>query len=182
MRPPWLPQQTTEYLDGDMVDQGLRGSTATWVRPGCCRTRTCRCATSLTAAAICATISSSAAFGNVIAQTQYNGLGGATPETPQTDTWTGLFTFAGMQRDPATGLYYDNARYYSPSLQRFISPDPLGLSGGGTNLFAYTDNAPTDATDPERDVKDLHHSAKHRIGGRHWFLGAHEPVVRFRWD
>ena len=31
-----------------------------------------------------------------------------------TCAWTPLYTYAGMQLDQATGLYYDGARYYSP--------------------------------------------------------------------
>ncbi len=148
-----LPQQTTQYLDGDMVDQvfGRIDSTLgpAWLEQD---KNMSVCDITDGNGDLRDTIQYGA-FGNVTAQTQYNGLGGSTPETPQTDTWTGLFTFAGMQRDPATGLYYDNARYYSPSLQRFISPDPLGLSGGGTNLYVYTGNAPTDASDPSGMLK-----------------------------
>ena len=39
-------------------------------------------------------------------------------------------------------------RYYSPALQRFISEDPIGLSGGDPNFYAYTFNSPTNLTDP----------------------------------
>ena len=35
-----------------------------------------------------------------------------------------------------------------PRLRRFNKPDPIGLSGGDTNLFAYTFNTPTRWTDP----------------------------------
>jgi hypothetical protein len=34
--------------------------------------------------------------------------------------------FNGRENDQ-TGLYYYRARFYSPSLQRFISEDPIGL-------------------------------------------------------
>jgi RHS repeat-associated protein len=46
-----------------------------------------------------------------------------------------------------TGLYYYRARYYSPSLQRFISEDPIGVSGG-INLYAYVGNNPVSYSDP----------------------------------
>jgi RHS repeat-associated protein len=36
------------------------------------------------------------------------------------------FQYTGREND-ATGLYYYRARYYSPTLRRFISEDPLGL-------------------------------------------------------
>jgi RHS repeat-associated protein len=39
------------------------------------------------------------------------------------------FQFTGREND-ATGLYYLRARYYSPTLQRFISEDPLHLGSG----------------------------------------------------
>jgi hypothetical protein len=42
-----------------------------------------------------------------------------------------------------TGLYYYRARYYSPTLQRFISQDPIGFGGGSPNLYQYALNAPT---------------------------------------
>ena len=38
------------------------------------------------------------------------------------------------------------SRYYDPALGRFLSMDP---SGDGDNWYAYCDNSPTGATDPE---------------------------------
>ncbi|MGW4423233.1 RHS repeat-associated core domain-containing protein [Streptosporangium sp. NPDC004631] len=55
-------------------------------------------------------------------------------------------TYTGRE-DDGTGLMYYRARYYSPTLQRFISEDPIGLTGGA-NLYTYAGNAPTDYTDP----------------------------------
>jgi RHS repeat-associated protein len=57
------------------------------------------------------------------------------------------FQFTGQQND-GTGLYYDHARYYSAALGRFISQDPLGLSGGTPNMYEYTADSPTLFTDP----------------------------------
>jgi RHS repeat-associated protein len=57
------------------------------------------------------------------------------------------FQFAGQQND-GTGLYYDNARYYSAALGRFTSQDPLGLAGGTANTYEYTADSPTIFTDP----------------------------------
>jgi RHS repeat-associated protein len=58
--------------------------------------------------------------------------------------------------DSETGLYYFNHRYYSPSLGRFLSPDPLFLGQPereldlpqAHNLYAYAANDPVDYTDP----------------------------------
>jgi RHS repeat-associated protein len=47
--------------------------------------------------------------------------------------------FQGQYRDEETGLHYNRMRYYDPASGRFISRDPLGLSGG-TNGFAYAKN------------------------------------------
>jgi RHS repeat-associated protein len=57
------------------------------------------------------------------------------------------FQYAGSEND-STGLYYDRARYYSPTAARFISQDPLGQEGSGPNLYRYVDNTPINATDP----------------------------------
>ncbi|GIE89927.1 RHS repeat-associated core domain-containing protein [Actinoplanes regularis] len=59
---------------------------------------------------------------------------------------TNGFTYTGRE-DDGTGLMYYRARYYSPTLQRFISEDPIGFAGG-TNLYAYAANSPTNYTDP----------------------------------
>jgi RHS repeat-associated protein len=55
--------------------------------------------------------------------------------------------YAGEHED-ASGLYYDNARYYSPTLGRFISTDPLGIDGGSANPYEYADDDPIDWGDP----------------------------------
>ncbi len=54
--------------------------------------------------------------------------------------------FTGRENDP-TGLYFNRARYYSPSLHRFISEDPSGVRGG-INLYQYGDGDPVNMSDP----------------------------------
>lgn len=39
-------------------------------------------------------------------------------------------------------------RFYSPSLSRFISRDPAGFEGSGTNLYWYANGNPLNFTDP----------------------------------
>jgi RHS repeat-associated protein len=56
------------------------------------------------------------------------------------------FQYAGREND-GTGLYYNRARYYSSTLQRFISQDPSGLSAG-VNMYAYVGGNPVMSTDP----------------------------------
>jgi len=55
--------------------------------------------------------------------------------------------YAGRELEDETGLYYNNARWYDPTLHRFISQDPIGLEGG-INLYSYVANDPVNFTDP----------------------------------
>lgn len=55
--------------------------------------------------------------------------------------------FPGQYYDAETGLYYNNARYYSPSIGRYYKSDPIGLDGG-LNTYTYSDSDPVDEYDP----------------------------------
>jgi RHS repeat-associated protein len=61
-------------------------------------------------------------------------------------TTTNSFAFTGRELD-AANLYYYRARYYNPSLQRFISEDPVRLRGG-PNFYSYVWNNPPNGKDP----------------------------------
>lgn len=54
--------------------------------------------------------------------------------------------YPGQYADKGTGLHYNTFRYYDPDVGRFVSQDPIGLSGG-LNLYAYASN-PTAWIDP----------------------------------
>jgi len=58
--------------------------------------------------------------------------------------------YCAYHYDAETGNYFCEARYYSPTLGRFISRDPLSGAefSQGTNLYAYCDNNYLNATDP----------------------------------
>lgn len=60
---------------------------------------------------------------------------------------TSSYQYTGREND-GTGLYFYRARYYNPTLQRFISEDPIGFAGGDANLYAYVGNSPTNFFDP----------------------------------
>ena len=64
-------------------------------------------------------------FGQDLAST------GSTPNT---------LKYTGREQDPS-GLYYYRARYYDPSVRRFLSEDPLGFDAG-INFYAYAENSP----------------------------------------
>jgi hypothetical protein len=50
----------------------------------------------------------------------------------------------GVSRVPS----YYRARYYNPTTGRFLSEDPMGFAGSGTNLYAYARNNPISNRDP----------------------------------
>jgi len=53
----------------------------------------------------------------------------------------------GREYSWKTGLYYFRARWYDPVTGRWLSKDPIGLSGG-VNLYAYCHNDPINYNDP----------------------------------
>jgi RHS repeat-associated protein len=57
------------------------------------------------------------------------------------------YQYTGREND-GTGLYYYRARYYHPELQRFVSEDPIGLSGSGVNFYPYVNNSAINFNDP----------------------------------
>ena len=80
---------------------------------------------------------------------------GAASSLRQYDAWGNVevganesgYSFTGREWDVEIGLYYYRARYYAPSIGRFISEDPIGF-GGGANFFAYVRGRVTTHNDP----------------------------------
>jgi RHS repeat-associated protein len=56
------------------------------------------------------------------------------------------YGFTGREPDE-TGLVYYRARYYEPTLGRFVSMDPAGMPDG-VNRYAYVGNDPVGMVDP----------------------------------
>jgi len=56
------------------------------------------------------------------------------------------FGYTGQRYDSEIGLYNYKARYYSPSIGRFLQPDPLGYNTG-LNLYSYVGNNAPNMTD-----------------------------------
>ena len=91
-------------------------------------------------------------LGSVVGVT--NNLGG-TDATQRFDAWGNQIASTGTQtrygytgREPdETGLIFYRARFYDPSIGRFISRDPIGLQGG-INQYAYVNGNPVNFTDP----------------------------------
>ena len=61
------------------------------------------------------------------------------------------FQFTGREND-GTGLQYNRARYYDPAAGRFISQDPAGFAGSGSNLYWYAYGSPLAFTDPTGEI------------------------------
>jgi RHS repeat-associated protein len=58
-----------------------------------------------------------------------------------------LYRFSSKELHAASGLYYYGYRFYEPSLQRWLSRDPLGEKAGW-NLYGYVDNDGAGRVDP----------------------------------
>ncbi|WP_344466976.1 RHS repeat-associated core domain-containing protein [Kitasatospora kazusensis] len=65
-------------------------------------------------------------------------------------SWAGDKGFVGGTKDDATGLTNLGAREYQPATGRFLNPDPLLDAGNPQqwNGYAYSDNDPVNASDP----------------------------------
>ena len=96
----------------------------------------------------------SAASGQVAERYAYNAYGTAAVFDPNwnyvsftlADSTVGnTLGFASMSLDPVTGLYYDEARWYSTAVSNFITQDPALAD---ENLYRYCSNQPADLTDP----------------------------------
>src|SRR5262249_53220660 len=59
-----------------------------------------------------------------------------------------VYLHQGSRFSTTTGLYNDRNRDYSPALQIWVSPDPLGYAAGDANFVRYVGNGPTNLTDP----------------------------------
>ncbi len=53
----------------------------------------------------------------------------------------------GMWSDPETGIAYNRFRWYVAQWGRYLSPDPMGVSGGD-HPYVYADNDPVNLSDP----------------------------------
>jgi RHS repeat-associated protein len=87
-------------------------------------------------------------LGQVVATYTYDAYGNALLDAASGEN---AYQFAGEQRDPETGLDYLRARYYDPTLGRFISADAFsGSIDDPISLhdYIYAHNNPVLNTDP----------------------------------
>jgi RHS repeat-associated protein len=136
---------TTAYVyDGvDVVDELLGASTVSYLRTLAIDEPLSRGASEFYLAdALGSTMALTTPDGTLETQYTYSPFG----DTAIAGASDNALQFTGREQD-GTGLYYYRARYYHPGLQRFVSEDPIGLSGG-PNLYAYVNNNPVNYVDP----------------------------------
>jgi RHS repeat-associated protein len=86
------------------------------------------------------------ADGEPVWQAEYDAFGKATIQTGA--VLFQPFRLAGQYRDAESGLHYNKARYYDPSMGRYLSMDPLFLEGGSDNFYVYCNGDPINHVDP----------------------------------
>jgi len=118
------------------------------------------------------------ASGNITARFEYTPYGvsvssmGAAPDGPG---------YTGHVNDPDTGLVYMQARYYDPSMGRFLSVDPVTPSSGNTfsfNRYDYANNNPINHADPDGRCSDADGSCGRMVAAQGTYAAAHpnEPL------
>ena len=94
--------------------------------------------------ALGSTIAMTNSSGSNVVQYTYDPFGNTTVTSGGS---TNSYEYTGREND-GTGVYFYRGRCYSPTLQRFMSEDPIGFGGGQVNLYAYVGNNPLNLIDP----------------------------------
>jgi RHS repeat-associated protein len=74
-------------------------------------------------------------------------------QTTFTGSVVNPFRYTARELDSETGLMYYRARYYEPTLGRFLSEDPLRFGAGDTDFYSYVHNGPLIYRDPSGRTK-----------------------------
>lgn len=126
--------QTHRYLHGPRIDQVLAEETAD---------RETRWALTDHQGSVRGVIDNQ---GTVVNHITYNSFGQVTNQSNPTAYFR--FGYTGRELDQESGQYFYRARYYDPSVGRFISEDPIGFDAGDANLYRYVFNSSPNYVDP----------------------------------
>ena len=90
--------------------------------------------------------------GSIVESYNYDAYGNVTIKNSggnviSTSAYGNRFLFQGREYDYTTQLYNFRARWYDPETGRWLSNDPIGISGG-LNLYAFCGNDPVNYMDP----------------------------------
>lgn len=119
----------TKYLNGDGIDNKLRTQTGNSV-------------SYFLADHLGSTTGLANSSGSLASSNSYDSFGNQTNLS-----FPSRYQFTGREFDSFSGLQFSRARFYDSNLGRFLSEDPIGLSGG-INQYGYVTNNPLNATDP----------------------------------
>jgi RHS repeat-associated protein len=88
------------------------------------------------------------ANGDLVARYAYDAWGNLLDaDVAVSDLADNRYLFQGREYSHATGLYNFRLRWYDPATGRWLSKDPIGISGG-LNLYAFCGNDPVNYMDP----------------------------------
>lgn len=120
------------------------------------------------------------ASGSIVESYQYDAWGNTSvfdgSGNPLTQSAIGnRFCWQGREISWKTRLYYFRARWYEPTTGRWLSNDPIGISGG-LNQYVFCGGNPVNWIDPF----GLAYFGSRPLGGAPWIPGAsHDPIDDF---
>ena len=90
--------------------------------------------------------------GNIRWAAQYTAFGQTSIISSGDSAINSNLRLPGQYADSESGLYYNWQRYYDANTGRYISSDPIGLTGG-FNRYAYVGGNPVGWVDPSGEFK-----------------------------
>ena len=85
--------------------------------------------------------------GNIVETFIYDNAYGTILKHNKTEQTYNPYCYTGREFD-SKELYYYRARYYDPTIGRFISNDPIEFMGGDFNFYRYVGGDPVNFRDP----------------------------------